>query len=57
MARNECNGECYQGRWCNCKDENYDDEMYRKDLIFSAFVSTAIAAVIFIAGYLVFKVA
>jgi len=20
-----CNGDCYQGRWCDCKDESYNN--------------------------------
>lgn len=42
-----CNGDCYQGRWCDCADEKYDSEEYRRGVIFSVFWSVSLTAILF----------
>lgn len=43
---NGCNGDCYQGRWCDCKDECNDLSEEDKSEIIPTFIISAVIAAI-----------
>jgi hypothetical protein len=43
---NGCNGNCYQGRWCECKEEAYFEKEHKKELIISGIVSFIVSVTV-----------
>lgn len=48
---NGCNGDCFQGKWCDCEDNPiFKDDDEKKDLIQATIISCAVVVISLLAG-------
>lgn len=48
---NGCNGNCYQGRWCECKESEYLDKEHKKELFKAGIAAYVLSITIFTIVY------